>query len=518
MAFRSIKRLYVLLSVLSAATLLLITFCLFWRNGDQESLPLNRIEPESLEYSKISLRTQKKTLTKTHHRTLQRFLTINSTCYSYRNHSNPRYVLGLNYWEQMNMALGNMFALACLASDWIAHVVRPFTFNSRLYGLPSLRADDNWLSDVSSMLPLNMIFDTNYLDLLACSYGISNIAELNDFLLFAQRSITVMHFIHDREPREKSVLSGQAGERLHYQLRTEFIFECDQLTPIRTMAQDIMSSLNKEAKTLHVPEFRLARYFCINASSETTPKQLADKCQLNGNISVIVLNWRGLTEKRVIKASAKGIHKSQRLLISNLSLQEHPKGTNTILRHSWQVLGNTSLFLKSLKLSYAKFIGIHIRSEKLGIRDMRIENFTKKCLQRTLKLRDQLIKDNPNIPTVVFTDYGPYGSDSCFECRGAKTVQQFLQVYGITPVHFDPSIYNAYQDSGFVAAVEMELLSKAQEIILVGGGAFQKQIALRIQKHKKQASNRAFHVCWDDKARIKHPYLKKFREIKSLII
>ena len=56
--------------------------------------------------------------------------------------SEQRFVLGLNFWEQMNMATVNFFKLCCLASKWNATTVKPFTYNSRFYGLRKFKADD----------------------------------------------------------------------------------------------------------------------------------------------------------------------------------------------------------------------------------------------------------------------------------------------------------------------------------------------------------------------------------------
>lgn len=59
-------------------------------------------------------------------------------------HSASRFIIGLNYWEQLTMATVNMFQLVCLADSWNASVVRPFTQDSRLYGLQNLKAGKFW--------------------------------------------------------------------------------------------------------------------------------------------------------------------------------------------------------------------------------------------------------------------------------------------------------------------------------------------------------------------------------------
>lgn len=51
-----------------------------------------------------------------------------------------RFLLGLNFWEQLTMATMNMFQLVCLADSWNSSVVQPFTLDSRLYGLRNFKA------------------------------------------------------------------------------------------------------------------------------------------------------------------------------------------------------------------------------------------------------------------------------------------------------------------------------------------------------------------------------------------
>lgn len=50
-----------------------------------------------------------------------------------------RFIMGLNYWEQFTMATANLLSLVCLGNSWNATIVQPFTFNSRLYGLPNFK-------------------------------------------------------------------------------------------------------------------------------------------------------------------------------------------------------------------------------------------------------------------------------------------------------------------------------------------------------------------------------------------
>lgn len=473
-----------MLGVLAALSLLLLCLA-FSRNGNR--LNLSHEERRNILYSTTSN------------------VYPSPKCFSCSRRISPsRFVIGLNYWEQTNMALGNMFALNRLAYDWSASLVWPFTLNSRLYGLPHLRADHKWrivASRNETMLSLDHLFNINYLNLLGNTYNLSKLIDFRNFLEESNRLVTIMHFIHRTSSRERSILP--ASPELHHQLAKDAIFECINYPSIQTIAHDIMSALNIDAS---YRPFRLHRYCCVNASKETTPTQLAEKCGFgpsNVNFSLLVLNWRGLGDTHIVKNSAKGLHKSQRSIITNLTLREHPKGGRDIFKHSSEVLGNASYFLRKLKLSYNKFIGIHIRSEKLGQRSARISKFASTCLRKALRVSNNF-QQFENYSTVLLTDYGAHGSDSCLACKGSRKIQQILRIHNIHPIHFDPFDYKSSDDSGFIAAVEMEVLIKARYIILVGGGAFQRQIAM--QKHRLgsyKTRNSVIKVCWEDNINMK---------------
>ena len=478
-----IRRIYILGSLAALSLLSLV----YWRNASQ------------LKY--LVAHEEKRNIITVHHST------TTYTNPSITSTSPQRFVIGLNYWEQTNMALGNMFALNRLSKDWSVHLVCPFTMNSRLYGLPNLLADHKWamLPANSTMLSLEHLFNINYLNLLGKSYNLTSLINFNVFLRSSNRYITVVHFIHERESREKRILLGPAGLELRQRLSVQPVFQCQDYPNIKPLAHDIITSLNNlaAASDSNTKPFVLYRYFCINASKVITPTFLAEKCGLkpfNADISVIVVNWRGIGDTRVVKNSAKGFHRSQRLVIRNMTLRTHPKGNRDVFKHSLNVLRNASYFLSKLKLTYNKFIGIHIRSEKLGIRSTRISKFIGMCMRKAMELTSKFQEQFGNFTTVVLTDYGTHGSDSCVACKGAKKIQNILAKYNMYPVEFNPLDHPpSFYDSGFVAAVEMEMLVKARYIILVGGGAFQKQIAM--QKHKfssYKTRNSVVKVCWED--------------------
>ena len=440
----------------------------------------------------------------------------NTVCKLLVNNYPPHkgYVIGLNYWEQLNMAVSNLYSLVRVAADWNGVVVKPFTSNSRLFGLPHLRADEKWRSNLSS-LPISVLFDSSHFMNMPCLYNLHPLVDFDEFILKGIRYVTIFHFIFERDIREKPVLEGMAGAEIKERLKTDVIFVCDDILPIHVMKNDIIKSLNSEAKKHNSPPFKLLRYFCIDGSIQTTPNQLAKQTLLSEtSFSLLVINWRGLRGSVTVKSSAKGEHKSQRQFITNTSSTNHPTALKNIVYPSIYVLNNASYFLADVS-GGEEFVGIHIRSEKLGLRETRINDFVPLCLREAIKLRDQLRQSTRNQKSIVITDSGLYGSDSCKFCKGAKRTKEFLDVYGIKPVWFNPTRYHAPIDSGFVGLVEMNTLLQSQHLILVGGGAFQKQLAMRMREnivavHKGKVHRQVHMVCWDDQVKVKSLKLRTY--------
>lgn len=125
-----------------------------------------------------------------------------------------RFVLGLNFWEQFNMATANMLQLVCLAAQWNARTVQPYTQNSRLYGLKHFRPDDKNLDNPSAPQELNLIYDIASLNSVLHRYSLPSLAGFSDFLYHANRDLIVIHFVAEKEAHEIPIMTGQVGEVL----------------------------------------------------------------------------------------------------------------------------------------------------------------------------------------------------------------------------------------------------------------------------------------------------------------
>ena len=299
-------------------------------------------------------------------------------------------------------------------------------------------------------------------------------------------------------------MKGRTKKTIEQEFKKDSIVDCKN--HLQNYLQMVEKALNSELHEFSpLNQFRVMKYWCINMSEFSTPQQSAAKMQFEGNddVTIIIVNWRGMGSKQVIKNSVKGLHSNNRIAMVNTC--RHFSGNR--ISYSQLVKKTSQLFAASLGITHGDtFAAVHIRSEKLGLREPRMPGVTKKCFEELMRKKNILAKEHPSLKFVFFTDYGPYSSDTCRNCRGSRDVRKYLYKRGIEPIHFEPSNFNVTFDSGFAAAVESQFLTSASHLFLCGGGGYQNQIATRFQDstHKMTTAStiglqrRIYRVCNSD--------------------
>ena len=259
-----------------------------------------------------------------------------------------------------------------------------------------------------------------------------------------------------------------------------------------------VTNLNERATS----PFAVKACYCVNASHEVHPDKLSEFIGIQGDseASVVFNNWRGICESDTTRATAKGSdRKKGRLFVSGYKKAAVPRGGTVTLPYSVHVRRNASNFIHSLNVE-AEFAVVHLRTERLGERDERINGYFAQCWAEVMRiLQADILPKHPNITVLYFTDYGLLGSSSCLRknCRGARIANATLAKNGLKATRFDPAKFNAVSDSGFVALVEQSVMALSQYLLLVGGGSFEMQI---LQQFKSQpTAKRGYSVCWADK-------------------
>ncbi len=372
-------------------------------------------------------------------------------------------------------------------------------FNLHIISLP----DDNFKQSTLAQ-SLDLIYDTNSLKESLLHYQLPQLTDFKTFINNSSRDVTVAHYISSKEAHELNL--GQSREKIEVDFKENSIINCKgHLYRILVM---IEKALNSELEQQGLPpndRFRIINYWCVNMSDFNTPHNSAARMELRPeeNVTLVVVNWRGMGSKRVFR-SIKGDHLNNRIAMSNSTCKHY--GSKNVIAYSSHVMQAYKLFRASLGIKEgAQFAAIHIRSEKLGLREPRIPGVTAECIKELMRLKDVLALEKPLMRFIYLTDYNPHSSDTCKNCRGSRYVKKYLHKNGITATYFEPSHFNMTLDNGFAAAVDSQFLASANFLFLCGGGGYQGQISARFHKLKQQGTDsnsgekKLFHVCNEDK-------------------
>lgn len=365
-------------------------------------------------------------------------------------------------------------------------------------------ADDN-INSTRRAEDLSLLFSIKSLNNAVVRSDIPTMSSFKTFIEHASREVTVVHFVSAKEVHELSVLDKpETGWTIQRSFKSDNVIDCRALVP--DYVQLITERLNEEVATAteSYPKFRVTKYLCVNMSVLTIPQSLASKLDLSmsadQNETVIIVNWRGIATQSVLTNTAKGTHLNNRVAINSTCRDRKIAVQQRTISYSPLVLKTTNLVLKELRLTNVDYVAVHIRGEKMGLREPRFPGAFGKCLQKLALEISALSKNNPNIPVLYITDYGPYSSDTCRHCKSGERLVSWLKQRGDHQVTVDPIKYNLPPDSGLAAVIEANFLASARYLFVCGGGAFQKQVISRfLSKHKgKNPGNALFRVCTED--------------------
>ena len=341
--------------------------------------------------------------------------------------------------------------------------------------------------------------------------NLPRLANFKTFLQHAPRDVIVAHYISPKETHELVVMKGSVKSYLQHKFKQDPVVECKY--HLLSYSNMIETALNRELNS-HPPltpvtshgQFRVAKYWCVNMTEFSTPQRSAVKMDfgVSKDVTVVILNWRGVGKKQVVTNSAKGLHLNNRVAMMDACRHHLGMQWRDMITYSPTVLEASRLFAGSLGIAPTDaYAAVHIRSEKLGLREKRLQGVTQTCFEELLRQVGRLAQKHPSLKFVYITDYGPYSSDTCRKCKGAKEVYKHLLNRGIHTVYFDPAQFNFTVDSGFAAAVESHFLASASVLFLCGGGGYQGQISARFlsTEHNTLTTNdggNIFRVCSDD--------------------
>lgn len=403
-----------------------------------------------------------------------------------------KYVIGLSYWEQINMAMRNMFQLVIVANDWGSRVVEPYTINSRLFGLKHLVITKD-TAVVHNDVPLSLreLLDIDKLNAIICNHGLSQLAPMQEFIERSSEEVIVVHFIHHINNPNDLNIPDDIKTHLTTQFSNSPVVDCRSLLQQYLQRISNVLQLETEGKRDHM----ITQYYCVDATKLISTNDLAKMIGIADmeEFTVIVVDWHGYSKKSMVYNSAHGPHINKRATLR--ASYNGPSFTDVTLPHSQRVINASEKYLLYAKIT-TPFIAIHIRSEKIGHVQLTHKGFVLHCINNMLAITEELKKQHSISSVVICIDAGETGSDSCANCRGGSETLQILRNRGLDVTHFNPSVIGEIHDNGLIALVEMNILSHGDHLIVVGGGSYQNQTEQNfINYHSISYTTKIHHVC-----------------------
>ena len=388
------------------------------------------------------------------------------------NSSNARkYVIGITYWEQLNMALRNMFQLIIVANDWGSRVVEPYTIHSRLFGLRNLVIKkETALGHNDVPISLRELLDIDKLNTIICNRGLPQLASMQEFIEKSTQTVIVVHFIHHISNPNDLNVPADIKAHITAQFSDSPVVDCRALLEQYLYRISNVLQLEVDGKRDHV----ISQYYCVDATKLISTNDLAKMIGIADmeEFTVIVVDWHGYSKKSMVYNSAHGPHINKRATL--MTSYNGPSFVDVTLPHSRRVINASEKYLLYSKITNP-FIAVHIRSEKIGQVQLTHKGFVLQCMSNMLATIEQLKEQHDINNVVICIDAGETGSDSCTNCRGGSETLQILHNHGLEVTHFNPSVIGELHDNGLIALVEMNILSHGDHLIVVGGGSYQNQ-------------------------------------------
>lgn len=378
----------------------------------------------------------------------------------------PRgYVVALDFAEQLESGMNDLFQLADLAHSWQLQVVEPYIDRSQ-FSFPWLSSDHrrnfNRLSDLYDLEDINQNLQE--------SLGTHNdlIVPLREVIRGVNRTAG-LHMVLLRLNRyslSNKTCAASADMDMHVSRLTSHL-QCPGCPVGRaTICLDIRKQNNfRELLRTHP----LTKSWLHNSHSK---------------IVVLIPDWHGI---RTYK---------DRFFYWDPTFRAPLYKHKHAIRHSVKVQSAARDFALHLT---PPTLGIHIRLERLIKAKSSSWKLVLKCVQQAEELV-KLLRDGQANSSFLFRDYGPYGSSTCRNAKCADLAQNMrlderFKALGVKVQEFKPG---AWRLSGFSANVEQEVLAGADYLVTVGYGSFQTGVLGRWLRYKGRDTpppDRVFQLC-----------------------
>ena len=366
------------------------------------------------------------------------------------SHPGNGFVLSVSYYEQQSMGSRNLFQLQCWASLSGLRVVKPVMKDSNLRTPLDVQLQQ-------TMLRFEDHFNLDQWSRYTRQEGYAPLVEWKEFLAKAPRSVILVQFGYSSVTLLKA--RQRAGEQLLHPPQGErYKSGCESNWPT-----------GNEVAFLKSRGFSIIRKVCFNfyygdqLTLEEFNKHLLGNRTSFSDVTVVMDMWRGFGS-------------AQRVLIKDVCatvarVQEHVAPSDRILR-------DADRYIKSY-LHGRPYLAIMGRLEMSMLTTRKKVPF---CLQETLRQWEAFKTDVSLQTTFLSIDIGKYGSKkfrSNVEPSLSIEVAKFFRgLFGslMTSKQWEKQFVTVSQvrDAGYIGLLQKVIVTRAQCILFVGGGAFQR--------------------------------------------
>ena len=389
------------------------------------------------------------------------------------------YVLAESYWEQQTSGCKNVQSLQCWAGRYGLSVVEPFFERSYLrIPLVSMKPSSQKFSDVFNIKDWNSE---------SSKMGSSKLVPWNVFLQQASRKVITVYFKYSNSNTQDKKHVKQAASRPRY------LQGCPNMQSWPNKHQMHMLSKFK---------FTVVRRVCVNF--EFNDQLLPDDFHAaifgeykHKDVTIFFQQWRNFGSKRIMveedRCKNSDIH--ERIQASKQVVQEAETYAHKYLSSS-ESINNTTR-------NKSSYIAIVARLEKVKLSFRNHEDIIPFCFGKILSYHSKVVEYSSLHRTFLAIDVGKFGSDGLQKKEHGSNLYLefrsfFQELYGSEQLSIQAwertfEDISRTTDPGYVALLQKVIASKADCVIFVGGGSFQRH-ALKLYQLNHQKQNWCIHV------------------------
>ena len=409
---------------------------------------------------------------------------------STQKYKNRLFIITQTYGGQLTRAMKNMISQQCWAGTLSneSYIVEPFSQESNLFHSPVFweAVERNELHDAARF---SDYYNLTHFNLQSQKSNGARLVKWEEFLQHAPRNAVVVQ----TPTRGCKASSGRDQGQSHYR----FSSSCTFIKPYRAF----LETLQKKYK------FVVTKTLCMQCTDLRVPMPLRElQWQLYGNkqpseITVLFNNWRNFNIMQSwiqvpnYCAESEKTNSASRLIPSS-GVQQHTK------YYIHNILGSNRIVAVMLRIE--RFLEFKNKA------NVNSNETISTCLEKVVNLHNK-VKQLPlyaDSGTFLTLDVGRFGSGTFPKDAYAKqaaverTLSELYNGRWENIEQWEDSFVNASKgiiERGYIAMLQRNIATRADCLILMGGGTFQQVAAYQYNKHHRNPLHRCLHtVCVPD--------------------